>query len=157
MDLKVNNDKIIDRVNTLLIDKRKLEKKIIDLNKAINTSNISEQNSDYQTIGDVKVICKIMKDIPSKELKGLVDAFKKELREGVVVLISITDNKSSLVVGVTEGLVNRFSAIDLTKIGVIILGGKGGGGRLDLAQGGGPNYKKSEDSISAILNKIKDT
>ena len=155
-DLKVNNDKIIDRVNSLLDDKRKLEKKIIELNKTLNTSNFSNNKTDYENVGDVKVISKIMNDLPSKELKGLVDAFKKELKEGIVVLISITNNKASLVVGVTQGLVNAYDAVDLTKIGVEVLGGKGGGGRPDLAQGGGPNYKESEASISAILNKIKD-
>ena len=155
-DLKVNNDKIIDRVNSLLDDKRKLEKKIIELNKTLNTSNFSNNKTDYENVGDLKVISKIMNDLPSKELKGLVDAFKKELKEGIVVLISITNNKASLVVGVTQGLVNAYDAVDLTKIGVEVLGGKGGGGRPDLAQGGGPNYKESEASISAILNKIKD-
>ena len=136
--------------------KRKLEKKIIELNKTVNTSNFSNNKTDYENVGDVKVISKIMNDLPSKELKGLVDAFKKELKEGIVVLISITNNKASLVVGVTQGLVNAYDAVDLTKIGVEVLGGKGGGGRPDLAQGGGPNYKESEASISAILNKIKD-
>ena len=97
-DLKVNNDKIIDRVNSLLDDKRKLEKKIIELNKTLNTSNFSNNKTDYENVGDVKVISKIMNDLPSKELKGLVDAFKKELKEGIVVLISITNNKASLVV-----------------------------------------------------------
>ena len=96
-----------------------------------------------------------MNDIPSKELKGIIDSLKKELEEGIVILISISNNKASIVVGVTEGLVDRYNAIELTKIGVITLGGKGGGGRSDLAQGGGPNYDKANECIDKILGKIE--
>ena len=155
LELKVNNDKILDRVSALITDKKKLEKKIIDLNKTLNTSGLSNKSSDYKKVGDIKVISKVMNDVPSKELKGLIDDLKQELKEGIVILISIVNNKASIVVGVTEGLVESYNAIELTRIGVIALGGKGGGGRSDLAQGGGPDYDKANDSIDKILKKIE--
>ena len=155
LELKVNNDKIFDRIYSLITDKKQLEKKIIDLNKTLNISNLSNKISDYKTVGDIKVVSKVMNDMPSNELKGLIDSLKIELKEGIIILISILNNKASIVVGVTEGLVDRYNAIELTKIGVIALGGKGGGGRSDLAQGGGPNYDKAEECIAKILGKIE--
>ena len=157
LELKVTNNKILDRINTLMMDKRNLEKKLVDLNKNINVSSISNKNSEYKDINGVKIITKIFHDTPSKELKGLIDSFKVEIKEGIVVLINITNKKASLVVGITNGLINNYSAIDLTKVGVSVLGGQGGGGRPDLAQGGGPNYLKAEDAINKIVDKVKDS
>ena len=92
--------------------------------------------------------------MPPKELKGLVDEIKKDSVTGIVIVISTLDKKASIVVGVTEDMTNKYDAVELTKVAVEILGGKGGGGRPDMAQGGGPNYQKAEDAINTILKLI---
>ena len=132
-----------------------MEKKLVDLNKKINTSNISNKESENKVINGIKVISKVLNTLPPRELKGLVDEFKKELVSGIVIIISTLDDKASLVIGVTKDVSDKFNAIEFTKAGVEVLGGKGGGGRPDMAQGGGPNYKKAEEAIDTILSLIK--
>jgi len=154
-ELKISQENLKERISSLIVDRKNLEKKVTDLNKKINTSNLSNKDSENIKINGVKVISKILKSLPPREIKGLVDEFKKELVSGIVIIISTLDRKASLVVGVTEDITDKFSAIEFTKAGVEVLGGKGGGGRPDMAQGGGPNYKKSKDAIEEILNLIK--
>jgi alanyl-tRNA synthetase len=88
--------------------------------------------------------------VPAKDLKSLADDLKKEVGSGVVALVSTADGKASLVVGVTEDLTGRISAVDLVRVGSAALGGKGGGGRPDMAQAGGPDGAKAQAAVDAI-------
>jgi alanyl-tRNA synthetase len=88
--------------------------------------------------------------VVAKDLKGMADAFKKKLGSGVVALIGVEDGKASAVVGVTDDLSKSLSAVDLVKAGVLELGGKGGGGRPDMAQGGGPDAARAPEALKAI-------
>ena len=155
LELKTSKENLKERINSLILDKKYMEKKLVDLNKKINTSNISNKESENKVINGIKVISKVLNTLPPRELKGLVDEFKKELVSGIVIIISTLDDKASLVIGVTKDVSDKFNAIEFTKAGVEVLGGKGGGGRPDMAQGGGPNYKKAEEAIDTILSLIK--
>ena len=97
-----------------------------------------------------KLIGRVLNGVPGKDLKGMADEFKKKLGSGVVALIGIDDGKASAVVGVTDDLSKSLSAVDLVKAGVLALGGKGGGGRPDMAQGGGPDAAKAPEALKAI-------
>ena len=88
-------------------------------------------------------------------MKGLVDEFKKKIVEGIVIIVGIDNQKASIVVGVTEKLKKEFNAEVLVKIGVKCLGGEGGGGREDLAQGGGPHYTNAQEALEKIIEEIK--
>ncbi len=89
--------------------------------------------------------------IDIKDLKSLADEGKKQIGSGVVAFVGVTDDgKAGVVVGVTADLVSRFNAIDLVRKGAEALGGKGGGGRPDMAQAGGPDGSKAEDALKAI-------
>src|SRR6185295_9109807 len=92
--------------------------------------------------------------VPARELKSMVDALKKEIGSGVVVLVAREDGKASLVVGVTDDLIKTLSAVDLVKAGATALGGKGGGGRPDMAQAGGPDATKANEALAAIEKKL---
>ena len=94
-------------------------------------------------VGGVKLIGRVLNGVPGKDLKGMADEFKKKLGSGVVALIGVEDGKASAVVGVTDDLAKTYSAVELVKAGVAALGGKGGGGRPDMAQGGGPDAAKA--------------
>jgi alanyl-tRNA synthetase len=92
--------------------------------------------------------------VSAKDLKGLADDAKSKLGSGVVAFVAVSDGKASLVVGVTEDLTQRVSAVDLVKLGAEALGGKGGGGRPDLAQAGGPDGTKAADALAAIETRL---
>jgi alanyl-tRNA synthetase len=104
-----------------------------------------------RVVGDVKLLARVVEGIEIKDLKSLADEGKKQLGSGVVALVATTaDGKASIVVGVTPDLVARFSAVDLVRRASEVLGGKGGGGKPDMAQAGGPDGSKAEDALNAI-------
>ncbi len=154
-EMRVSSENLKDRITSLIADKKILEKQIINLNKKLNTSDISDTGTHSSLINDVKVVSKVLNAMPPKELKGLVDEIKKDIVTGIVIVISTLNKKASIVVGVTEDITNKYDAVEFTKAAVELLGGKGGGGRPDMAQGGGPNYQKTEEAINIILNLIK--
>ena len=154
-EMRVSSENLKDRITSLIADKKILEKQIINLNKKLNTSDISDTGTQSSLINDVKIVSKVLNAMPPKELKGLVDEIKKDIVTGIVIVISTLDKKASIVVGVTEDITNKYDAVEFTKAAVELLGGKGGGGRPDMAQGGGPNYQKTEEAITIILNLIK--
>ena len=110
----------------------------------------ADSADEVREIGGIKMIGRVLNGVPGKDLKGMADAFKKKLGSGVVALIGIEEGKASAVVGVTDDLSKTYSAVELVKAGVAALGGKGGGGRPDMAQGGGPDAAKAPEALKAI-------
>jgi len=142
------------RVEALLNDKKKLEKEISDLWRKLAMGGGGAASPEVEVIKDFKFTVRILKGVPANELKPMADELKAKLGSGVVVLESVgEDGKTSLVVGVTQNLVPRINAVDLVKIGAELLGGKGGGGRPDLAQAGGP--KCDEESLKKVILEIR--
>jgi alanyl-tRNA synthetase len=102
----------------------------------------------------VKAILRIVEGVAAKDLKALADDAKAKLGSGVVAFITTADGKASLVVGVTSDLTARVSAVDLVRAGSEALGGKGGGGRPDMAQAGGPDNGRAKDALAAIEQRL---
>ena len=127
-------------------ENRKLEKLIADLRRKSATDSADE----IKTIGSVKFIGKVLEGFPARDLKPMADDLKAKLGSGVIALVSTEEGKASLVVAVTSDLTGKISAVDLVKIGAEALGGKGGGGRPDMAQAGGPNADAANDAVSKI-------
>jgi alanyl-tRNA synthetase len=141
------------RVAALVEDKKRLERELIEARKKLATANVGGDSAAgpvAKTIAGVNFATRRVSGVPAGELKGMVDALKKELGSGVVALAATDNGKASLLVGVTEDLVGRISAVDLVRIGAEALGGKGGGGRPDLAQAGGPDNGRADDALAAI-------
>ena len=104
-----------------------------------------------RTVGNVKFLGRAVTGVEIKDLKGLADEGKKQVGSGVVALVATSeDGKGSIVVGVTPDLVTRFSAVDLVRKASEVLGGKGGGGKPDMAQAGGPDGSKADAALKAI-------
>jgi len=102
-------------------------------------------------IGDVKLLARAVSGIEIRDLKSLADEGKKQVGSGVVAIVGVTgDGKAGIVVGVTDDLTKRFSAVDLVRKAAEALGGKGGGGRPDMAQAGGPDGSKADAALKAI-------
>jgi alanyl-tRNA synthetase len=139
------------RVAQLVEDKRKLERELAEARKALALGGGGgKAEAPTRSIAGVTLAARTLDGVPARELKGMVDALKKEIGSGVVVLVAREDGKASLVVGVTDDLTARVSAVDLVKAGATALGGKGGGGRPDMAQAGGPDAGKADAAIAAI-------
>ncbi|MSP48142.1 MAG: alanine--tRNA ligase [Alphaproteobacteria bacterium] len=138
------------RVAQLVEDRRKLERELAEARKALALGGGGAAPAANRSVGGVTLAARTLDGVPARELKSMVDALKKEIGSGVVVLVAREDGKASLVVGVTDDLTARVSAVDLVKAGAVALGGKGGGGRPDMAQAGGPDATKADAAIAAI-------
>jgi alanyl-tRNA synthetase len=153
-EMKTPLDEMPVRIGQLLDERRKLERELTDARKKLamggGTKAGGEANG-VRMVGDVKLMARSVEGIDIKDLKSLADEGKKQLGSGVVALVATSeDGKGSIVVGVTPDLVSRFSAIDLVRKASEVLGGKGGGGKPDMAQAGGPNGAKADAALAAI-------
>ena len=129
---------------------KQLKKVRIESIKKDKTKNIIKDKK----IGDIIIREQILKDFPPKELRGIIDLGKKDIKSGIIVSISTFEDKVGLAVGVSQDLISKYNAVDLVKIASSILGGKGGGGRKDFAQAGGINKNKIDEAFKAISKKI---
>jgi alanyl-tRNA synthetase len=153
--LKTRPEDLPARLATLVEGQRRIERELSDARKALalagSDANAGNAAADeMRDVGGVMMIGSVLNGVPGKDLKGMADEFKKKLGSGVVALIGIEDGKASAVVGVTDELSKSLSAVELVKAGVAALGGKGGGGRPDMAQGGGPDAAKASEALKAI-------
>jgi alanyl-tRNA synthetase len=144
------------RIVSLLDERKKLERELAEARKQIATGGSSSSGGDTKSVNGVKLAARLLPDVPAKELKSMADALKKQLGSGVVALVATADGKASVVVGVTDDLIGRLSAVDLVKAGSLALGGQGGGGRPDMAQAGGPDAANANNAIAAIEAAIRD-
>ncbi len=138
------------RVASLIEDRRRLERELIDARRAAATGGASSSREAARKVGGITFAGRTLDNVPAKELKGMADDLKRDIGSGVVALVGRADGKASLVVAVTDDLAARFSAVDLVRLGAAALGGKGGGGRPDMAQAGGPDADQADAAIAAI-------
>jgi len=131
----------------IIKDNKKLQKEIGDLRRKAGAESSED---DIREIGGTKFVGKVLEGFPPQDLKPMADELKKKIGSGVVALVATNDGKASIVVGVTDDLTGKHSAVDLVRIGSEALGGKGGGGRPDMAQAGGPNAGAANDGVKAI-------
>ncbi|CAH2398891.1 alanine--tRNA ligase [Mesorhizobium ventifaucium] len=151
--LKISPSDVPARVEALLDERKKLEKELTEARKKLALGDRSPAGvpAENETIAGVGFLGKAVSGVAPKDLKPLADAGKKSLGSGVVVFVGAgEDNKASVVVGVTDDLTGRFSAVDLVRVASAALGGQGGGGRPDMAQAGGPDASRAEDAIAAV-------
>ena len=105
---------------------------------------------EAKSINGIKYIGRALADVPARDLKPLADELKKKVGSGVVAVVSSSEGKASIVVGVTDDLTKRVSAVDLVRVGSAALGGQGGGGRPDMAHAGGPDASKADAALAEI-------
>jgi len=152
--IKAPVGEIGQRVEALLDERKKLERDLADARKKLAMGGGGKSggaDDAIRSIGNVKLFARAVEGIEIKDLKSLVDEGKKQVVSGVVAIVGVTeDGKAGIVVGVTPDLTAKFSAVDLVRKGAEALGGKGGGGRPDMAQAGGPDGAKASDALKAI-------
>ncbi len=148
---------VTDRVTQLAEERRKLERELAETKKKLALAGGAGQAiaTGPETVAGVAVLARVLEGVPAKELRGLVDEGKKAIGSGVIAYVGVEDGKVALAVGVTEDLKSKVSAVDLVKAGVAAVGGQGGGGRPDMAQGGGPDGAAAPQAIDAIRAALK--
>jgi alanyl-tRNA synthetase len=140
------------RAQALLDERKKLERELADTRKKLAMGGSAPGGADRaRMVGDIKLLARAVSGIEIKDLKSLADEGKKQVGSGVVAIVGVTgDGKAGIVVGVTDDLTQRFSAVDLVRKAAEALGGKGGGGRPDMAQAGGPDGSKADAALAAV-------
>ncbi|MHA1571572.1 MAG: alanine--tRNA ligase, partial [Alphaproteobacteria bacterium] len=149
--MKSNAEDLPGKVQSMIDERRRVERELTDVRRKLATGGDGGGAAPQtQEVGGVRYLARSLDDVPAKELRAMADALKKQVTSGVVAITTVGEGKASLVVGVTEDLVDRVSAVDLVRVGVAALGGKGGGGRPDMAQGGGPDGAAAKAALDAI-------
>ncbi|KPF98946.1 alanyl-tRNA synthetase [Rhodopseudomonas sp. AAP120] len=157
-ELNASLGDVTSRASAIVQERKKLERELAEARKKLAMGGGAAAGgggSDVRDIGGVKLMARSVEGIEIKDLKSLVDQGKKQIGSGVIALIAKSeDGKGSVVVGVTPDLVARFSAVDLVRKASEVLGGKGGGGKPDMAQAGGPDGSKADAALEAIAAAI---
>ena len=153
-ELKVPLEEMPGRIGTLLDERKKLERDLSEAKKKLALGGGGKADgdaADVRQVNGVKLLARAVSGIDLKDLRSLADEGKRQVGSGVVAIVATAaDGKAGIVVGVTDDLTKRFNAVELVKKGAEALGGKGGGGRPDMAQAGGPDGSKAEDALKAI-------
>jgi alanyl-tRNA synthetase len=150
-ELKVPLEAMPGRIEELLDERKKLERELSEAKKKLAMGGGNAEAGDVRHVNGVKLLARAVSGIELKDLRSLADEGKRQVGSGVVVIVATSeDGKAGIVVGVTDDLTKRFNAVELVKKGAEALGGKGGGGRPDMAQAGGPDGSKAEDALKAI-------
>jgi alanyl-tRNA synthetase len=154
-ELRTSIEDVPARIASLMEERKKLERDLSDARKKLAMGGGASAGNGaaggVREVGNVKLLARAVEGVETKDLKSLVDDGKKQIGSGVVAIVGVTeDGKAGIVVGVTADLTSRFNAVELVRKGSEVLGGKGGGGRPDMAQAGGPDGAKADAALSAI-------
>ncbi|ACT57961.1 alanine--tRNA ligase [Hirschia baltica] len=154
--LKSTIEKAPERVAALQDQKRALENELSDAKKKLAMgASAGGAAAGPEEINGIKLLTRVADGVPAKDLRGLIDDAKKQLGSGVTVFVAVNDGKAAVATGVTDDLKDKISAVDLVKVAAAAVGGKGGGGRPDMAQAGGPDGSKANDAVDAVRAFLK--
>ncbi|MFN4273571.1 MAG: alanine--tRNA ligase [Aliihoeflea sp.] len=149
--LKVAPAEVVGRLEAVLEERRRLERELSEARKKLALGGGSAAAQETENVNGVGFMGRVVSGVSPKDLKPLADEGKKQLGSGIVVFVGTgEDGKASVVVGVTDDLIGRYSAVDLVREASAAIGGKGGGGRPDMAQAGGPDGDRAGDAVEAV-------
>jgi alanyl-tRNA synthetase len=153
--IKTPIGELTTRVTQLSEERRKLERELAEAKKQLALAGPSKGGDESESVAGIKVVLKAVEGVSPKDLKSLADGAKGQIGSGVVAFIAQADGKASVVAGVTDDLTGKISAVDLVRVAAEALGGKGGGGRPDMAQAGGP-AGDANAALEAVRAKLKE-
>jgi alanyl-tRNA synthetase len=148
--LKTSPDDVPARVAQLAEALKKAERELADAKKALAMGGGAAAGPAVEQVGDTAFLAQVVDGLDPKDLRGTVDGLKKQVGSGVAMLVAVNEGRASVAVGVTDDKTGSLSAVDLVKAAVAALGGQGGGGRPDMAQGGGPDGGAANDAVAAV-------
>ena len=147
--LRARPDQIPERVRALLDERKAQANEIAELRRRLAMAGGPAEAQGPETVAGVPFLAQTLTGVSGKDLRGLIDEHKARLGSGVVLLVADTGDRAAVAAGVTDDLTGRVSAVDLVRVAAEALGGKGGGGRPDMAQAGGADPKKAPEAIAA--------
>ncbi len=148
--LKIAPAELAERIAGLLDERKRLERELANARRALATSGGGSGAAGIKDVAGISLVARQLEGVPAKDLRGMADSMKKELSSGVVAVVAVADGKAAVVVGVTDDLTDRLDAVSLVRAASEALGGRGGGGRADLAQAGGPDASAAPAALAAI-------
>ncbi len=154
-----NTAELVPRIEALLDERRQLEREMRDLRQqiAVGGGGPDGESDETRDIGGIAYLGRCLDGTPPRELRSIVDGLKGKLGSGVCAIVTVSNGKAALVVGVTDDLTDRVSAVNLARVGARALGGKGGGGRPDMAQAGGPDGSRAGSALKAIEGALAES
>ncbi len=155
--LKAAPDEVPARIASLVEERRRLERELADAKKqlAMGGGGAKTEGPAPEDVGGHKFLGQVVEGFDPKGLRAAVDDMKKRLGSGIGALIAVNEGRASVAVGVTDDLAGQVSAVELVKAAVATLGGQGGGGRADMAQGGGPDGSKAREALDAVKDALE--
>nr|WP_321509763.1 alanine--tRNA ligase [uncultured Celeribacter sp.] len=153
--LKAPVAEVVERVKALSDERKKLEQEVANLRQQIAMGGGSGGGAQAKEINGIPFLGQALQGVSGKDLRGLIDAHKNNLGSGVILLVAEEGGKVAVACGVTDDLTDKVSAVDVLKAAVIEVGGKGGGGRPDMAQGGGKDFAGAEAAIAAAETVLR--
>jgi alanyl-tRNA synthetase len=155
--LKTAPDEVPARIAALVEEHRKLERELADARKALAMGGGASRSDSLEPelVNGHKFLGQVAEGLDPKDLRAGVDTMKKRLGSGIATLVTVNDGRASVAVGVTADLTGQFNAVELVKSAVAALGGQGGGGRPDMAQGGGPEGSKAKEALEAVKDALE--
>ena len=153
--LKVPLKDVAKKVASLTEERKTLERQLADTKRALAMAGEGGAPSGPEEINGVKLIARVADGVGGKDLRALIDEAKAQMKSGIAVFIGVNEGKAAVAVGVTEDLVGTHSAVDLVRVAAAEVGGKGGGGRPDMAQAGGPDGTKADAALDAVRAALK--
>ncbi len=153
--LKAPPGELPERVAQLVQTVKSLERALAEARRKLALGGgANTSGPEPERIGDIAFLGQVLEGVPARELRPLADAAKERLGSGLAAIATVNDGKAALLVAVTDDLTDRFNAVDLVRLGAAAIGGKGGGGRPDLAQAGGPKGQDAARAIAAIREAV---
>lgn len=155
--LKTSPDEVPARIASLLEERRKLERELADARKALamGGGSAAADTAAPETVNGHAFFGQVVEGLDPKGLRSAVDTMKQRVGSGVAALVAVNEGRASVAVGVTDDLTSQFNAVDLVKAAVSALGGQGGGGRPDMAQGGGPEGANASEALAAVRRELE--
>jgi alanyl-tRNA synthetase len=155
--LKASPDEVAARVSALVEERKRLERELADARKALAMGGgaAKSEAAGPEQVGGHAFLGQVVEGLDPKDLRAAVDTMKQRVGSGIAALVAVNEGRASVAVGVTDDLAKQLSAVDLVKAAVAALGGQGGGGRPDMAQGGGPDGSKANEALAAVREALE--
>ncbi|MDQ7079190.1 MAG: alanine--tRNA ligase [Paracoccaceae bacterium] len=155
--LKARPEELGERLDALLAERRKLQNEVADLRRNLAMAGGGKSDApDAREVNGVPFLAQVLHGVSGKDLRALIDEHKARLKSGAILLIADTGGKAAIAAGVTDDLTGRISAVDMVRVAAAALGGKGGGGRPDMAQAGGASADNADAAIKAVENLLEE-